>query len=94
MRPTSLAEMRTRANEFIEKIKAAGKPAAPQPEPELKVSKNARPTHEPEHSAFEAAQAAAWLCTKCIPTRAGTKGCRACMGEFFEQIRLRKARGA
>ena len=92
--PTSLAEMRTRANEFIEKIKAVGKPAEPKPVPELKVSKGPRPTHEPEHPSFEAALEAGLLCTKCIPTKAGTKGCRACMGEFFEQIRQRKTRGA
>ena len=42
--------------------------------------------------AFEEAEAGAFLCTKCLPTRTGAKGCRACMGEWFEQVRSRKTK--
>ena len=44
---------------------------------------------EPVFANLEEALEAAHSCNKCLPTKAGTKGCRACMGEFFEQIRQR-----
>jgi hypothetical protein len=46
---------------------------------------------ENQHETFDHALAAGHLCTKCIGTKAGTKGCRACMGEWFEQIRKKLA---
>jgi hypothetical protein len=46
---------------------------------------------ETQHETFDHALAAVHLCTKCIGTKAGTKGCRACMGESFEQIRKKLA---
>ena len=42
---------------------------------------------EPEFATLEEALEAAKLCKKCLPTKFGTKGCRACMGDFFEEIR-------
>lgn len=93
--PTSFAEMRTRTNEFISKLTEAKGPRT-DGEAASKESKLEGPskTHEPVHTSFEAALAAAWSCSKCLPTKAGTKGCRACMGEHFEGIRQRKAKGA
>jgi hypothetical protein len=92
--PTSFSEMRARTNEFIVKVKDAKAV-----KDDATVAKKEGPskeyeTHEPVHETFEAALLAAWSCTKCMPTKAGTKGCRACMGEHFEGIRQRKARGA
>jgi len=81
--PTSLAEMQNRANEFISKICSEDCSEAPS---------KSYPTYEPVHGTLEEALFAASLCTKCLPAKAGTKGCRACMGEFFETIRQRKAR--
>ena len=37
------------------------------------------------------ALAAGLECKKCIATKKGTKGCRTCMGEWFEHIRMRKS---
>jgi hypothetical protein len=88
--PLSIGEMSSRANEFISKIKQASGPEAGEKKPgkgKLEIGKP-RPTHEPEFLTFEAAEAGAFLCTKCLPTRTGTKGCRACMGEWFQQVRL------
>jgi len=50
-------------------------------------------THWPVHATLEEAMIAAIVCKKCVPAQRGTKGCRACMGEFFEAIRKGKARG-
>jgi hypothetical protein len=87
--PPSLAEMRNRANEFMCKIKDVKKvPIEKKPEAASKHYE----THEPVHASFEDAQVAATACSKCLPTKAGTKGCRACMGDYFELIRQRKSR--
>ena len=89
--PPSLVEMRNRANEFICKIKHGEKESVEKKKPE-DASKHYE-THEPVHASFEEAQHAALVCPKCLPTKAGTKGCRACMGDDFEVIRQRKSRG-
>jgi hypothetical protein len=92
--PLSIGEMTSRANEFISKIKQASGPEAGEKKRgkgKLEIEK-ARSTHEPDFKTFEEAEAGAFLCSKCLPTRNGTKGCRSCMGEWFEQVRLRKAR--
>ena len=44
---------------------------------------------EPVHETFEAALAAGQKCGKCYITVAGTKGCRECMGPWFEKIHQR-----
>ena len=90
--PTSLAEMRNRANEFIAKIKDSKKDAPVEAKGGKAPSKSYL-THEPVHETLEEALFAASVCTKCLPTKAGTKGCRACMGEHFEAIRQRKSKG-
>jgi hypothetical protein len=92
MVPTSFADMKNRTNEFIAKLKEAKEPKLESKTAAKEAT--ARKTHEPTHASFEAALAAAWSCTKCLPTKAATKGCRACMGEHFESIRQRKAKGA
>jgi hypothetical protein len=89
--PPSLGEFRTRANEFIDKIKTAKEHQAVVDVDKQRMAP--RPTHEPEHGSLEDALEAALLCSKCLPTKAGTKGCRVCMGEYFEHIRQRRARG-
>ena len=96
MPPTSLTEMRLRANEFIAKIKDAKLgpvKKGPVKKTEAKAESKVYATHELVHASFEEAKFAAIACTKCSPTMAGTKGCRACVGEHFEAIRQRKARG-
>ena len=90
--PRGIKPLCDRANEFIAKLKAAGTEpkakakAKAKPEPKGKVLK----ATEPIHATFEHALAAGYACTKCIPTKAGTKGCRACMGEWFETIRMKQ----
>ena len=44
--------------------------------------------HEPTFDNFNDAMAAAVLCTRCTGTKNLTKGCRGCMGTWFEEIRL------
>ena len=90
--PTSLTEMRIRANEFISKIKDSRKEAPVEAKGDKAPTKS-YPTHEPVHETLEEALFAASVCSKCLPTKAGTKGCRACVGEFFETIRQRKSKG-
>ena len=45
----------------------------------------------PEHQTLEETLAAGMRCTRCVATKLCTKGCKACMGKWFEEIRLRKA---
>ena len=47
---------------------------------------------EPVFETLEQALEAAQKCTKCLPTKSCTKGCRACMGEWFEDIRQKRAK--
>ena len=89
-----MAEMRNRANDFISKIKDTKKVAPVEAKDSSEAPMKSYPTHEPVHENLEAALLAASLCSKRLPTKAGTKGCRACVGEFFETIRQRKARGS
>ena len=82
--------MRSRANDFISKIKdvkGVGKMD------ETKAAPPTHETHEPAHDSFEKALEVATACSKCLLTKAGTKGCRACMGDHFEVIRQRKSKG-
>jgi hypothetical protein len=89
--PRGIKALCDQANFFIKKIKDSSKDdkakAAPKPKPQPKgkVLKASEPVHE----TWEHALAAANACSKCVETRAGTKGCRACMGEWFEEIRMK-----
>ena len=47
---------------------------------------------EPTHKTLEDALKAGQECTKFIATKKGTKGCRACMGDWFEMIRQKNVR--
>ncbi len=80
--PASLAEMTSRANEFISKIKEASDNERGEKKRGGSRSEIGKPspTHEQKHVTFEAAQANTFFCSKCLPTKAGTQGCRACMG--------------
>ena len=93
-KPMSLKELGIRSKFFIEKIRSAStKPvaeAAPKPVAKAKAYKNVEPVFESLDLALQAGLA----CTKCIVTKQGTKGCRACMGELFEEIRMKRARGS
>ena len=42
---------------------------------------------EPQRASLEEALEAANKCSKCRVTKALVKGCRSCMGEWFEEIR-------
>ena len=89
VRPASIKDIRVRGNEFINKLKDyASKPEPKKkPEPKAKAAKEYK-TNEPKFDCLEDAREAAHLCTKCLYTKVGTKGCRACMGEWFEEVRL------
>ena len=81
-----------RANQFImqcknEAAKEAEEKAAPKAKAKAKASVKPRTDIEPTWDTLEQALAAAHECRKCMPTLKGTKGCRACMGEWFEMIR-------
>ena len=66
------------------KAKAASKAKA-----KAESIKALRKYREPVFDSLEEALAAGQRCNKCFPTRKGTKGCRVCMGEWFEEIRQR-----
>jgi hypothetical protein len=85
--------MTARTNEFMAKIKSAGGVKEKAEDKSEKLHKEYKSV-EPDHDTFEKALEAAITCTKCVFTKAGTKGCRACMGEHFESIRQRRSRGA
>ena len=83
--------MMVRANEFISKVKQAGiKPLAKaKPEAKAEVKAKIYKHIEPKFETLEQALEAAKSCKTCLPTKHFTKGCRACMGELFEEFRLR-----
>ena len=82
-----------RANEFITKIRAASDldkvkaKAKAKAKPKGESAPNANP--EPVWATFELALEAGSKCHKCTARLHGTKGCRACMGHWFEEIRRR-----
>ena len=102
--PMSLSDMINRGNEFIGKLKESGKKelerlgrvkanaeakAKAKAEAKAKGRERARKQVEPVFETLEQALEAAKACKKCLPTKFGTKGCRTCMGEHFEEIRLK-----
>ena len=91
-KPPSLTDLCIRSKLFIERIKSAqGKQVAEaKPKAKAKAYNNVEPVFESLDLALQAGLA----CTKCIVTKQGTKGCRACMGDLFEEIRMKRARGS
>ena len=103
--PPSIKFQTDRVNNFIQKLKDARttrdeKAASEAKKAEGKAKAKARlrtsatkllaEIVEPVFETLEDALEAAQKCKKCLPTKKGTKGCRTCMGEWFEEIRLRK----
>ena len=101
--------MVARTNDFIDKIKAAGKKALEREagakakaeakakakaEAKAKLEAKPRKQVEPVFLTLEEALEAAKACKKCLATKFGTKGCRACMGEWFEQIRIKSSKSS
>ena len=85
MRPPSIMDVFARGQEFIDKVRFARPKAKPKPKAKSVAKVWINP--EPVFATFEEALAAAHKCTKCLVTKALTKGCRQCMGEWFEEIR-------
>ncbi len=93
MQQLTMKDVTARTNNFIVTITA--KANSPSAHAEVGGSvKDAKPPRplEPVFESFEQALAAGLLCTKCVATQAGTKGCRACMGEWFESLRQKAAK--
>ena len=105
--PASIADMITRTNAWIDLLKKAAAAglereakakakaeakASAKAKAEAKAKARQREQIEPVFASLEEALEAAKHCTKCLATKFGTKGCRACMGEHFEQIRLKGQR--
>lgn len=102
-------EITKRTNDFIEKIKkavqeddekeakkteVAAKKAADKAEKKAKAAeKAAAEAPEPTWATFEEALDAGLKCSSCYYTKWGTKGCRKCMGEWFEKIRIADGKG-
>ena len=85
----SIEESLKKVGTFIAKLK---RKAQPQPKAKSAPKAKAKPRAKPklaEHETLEEALQAGLRCTKCVATTKGTKGCRACVGEWFEGIRLR-----
>ena len=90
--PPSLAEQERRGNDFISRIRDAV-PPTPRAKAKAKAPrKGADGTGEDKEPKFETLEEAlrtGLKCSKCLATQQGTKGCRGCMGEWFEHIRLK-----
>jgi hypothetical protein len=87
------SEVIPRVNEFISKIVNATSKATAQAKAKAKALAKTGTKGEPVYDTFEKALWAALKCTKCVTTKFGTKGCRGCMGEWFEEMRLNKYKG-
>ena len=85
----SIEAILARTNEFITKVLESTK--APNSKPVAKPKGLAKAKGKPDQMSdtLEEALEAAFRCAKCVATRQGTKGCRQCMGERFEQIRIK-----
>ena len=107
--PTRLADIVARTNEFIDKLKKASnleseREAQAKAKAEARgkakakakadAEARARVQIEPVFASLEEALEAAKACKKRLPTKFGAKGRRACMGEHFEQLRLKRPRAA
>jgi hypothetical protein len=92
----SITDVTRLTNEFISKVipkakaksKAKSKAKAKSDGGKAAVTKE---TKEPTFETLEDALTAAHKCTKCVVTKQASKGCRACMGEWFEHIRIKGA---
>ena len=95
--PVSITLACARGNEFIQKLQDASDNPAAKAKAKGKAKGKAKAqaatedplAKEPKHASLEDAMAAAAACTKCIPLKDGSKGCRGCMGEHFEEVRRR-----
>ena len=83
----SLTDVIARTNEFIGKVKPQAKAKA---KGESRARKG-KATRQGEWATADEAFQAAKDCTVCHTRVDGFKGCKACMGEWFEPYRLRKA---
>ena len=81
--PPSIPQIRQRVNVWIQKLHEAVQPKFPP-----KAPANAR--KRPPPATFDEALARGIECTKCRPSKLQpVKGCSACMGDWFEEIRQR-----
>ena len=105
--PASLTQQTARLNKLIEFLKGARADEAARAANEDKKAKakakakaNAEASAaavlskkvEPHFDTLEQALEAAHACKKCLMAKALTKGCRTCMGDWFEEIRQRGVR--
>ena len=88
--PMPITQVVARGNDFIQKLKeATDNPARNKAKGKAKAKSKSKTFEDPlacvpKHKTYEEAVLAAQNCGKCIAQKDGTKGCRACMGEFFE----------
>ena len=75
-----MLQLHARLNEFIGKLRAT---------PAQRPQGKARGRPIPNHATFEDALDAAQRCTKCRVSKFASKGCSACMGSWFAQVRQR-----
>ena len=85
----SLQLLWTRGNAFIAQIKKA-RSDPPKSKPPAGAPASRKDKEPVEHATFLDALQAAHKCTKCRPTKMGTKGCTDCMGKWFDQIRINR----
>ena len=94
--PVSIGVYSTRANEWIHRLRdASDNPAAKaKAKPKGKAKAKGKQAEdplaaEPKHASLDEAFEAAKACTKCEYNKDGSKGCRGCMEEHFEEVRRR-----
>ena len=89
----SVTQSTLRGNEFILKLQASSDNVAAKAKSKAKGKAKGKatagnPPKEGKHASLAAAQAAAEACTKCANNKY-SKGCRECMGDWFEEVRQR-----
>ena len=80
----TLAFLRSRLNFHITKLR----PGVPAPAPKALAPSKAKAAKV--HATLEDALDAAQQCSKCRPTKLGTKGCQECMGAWFSELRQKR----
>ena len=88
--PMPITQVVARGNDFIQKLKeATDVPARGKAKGKAKAKGKSKTPEdplasEPKHKTYEEAVQAAEDCQKCLRQKDGTKGCRGCMGDWFE----------
>ena len=89
-RVQALSEVKARANEIVQKVRAQKATTPAKSKTPAKPKKPAKEGLQPQ--TLEEALVNAMACTKCRVRGSATKGCQWCCGKFWDHLREKKAR--